>query len=226
MNQSSPPEQPELIRGVGLAGATTLNMIDMIGVGPFITIPADRECGGRTASHARLDFGRRSSPCAMDWYGPSWAQPCQERAAPIATSKKFTDREPWDGCCRSFSSGNFRSAHHCRLPRAVSDCRTMPDICGPDLTARSRNARFISALPGLGALEARVVLMPGTFVAIATCALVVFLLYRRITAVAKIAELLWVGGALAMTWIIVAGFMHFRPRLGIRFPARRLSPVS
>jgi hypothetical protein len=24
---------------VGLAGATTLNMIDMIGVGPFITIP-------------------------------------------------------------------------------------------------------------------------------------------------------------------------------------------
>src|SRR6516164_8464264 len=38
MNQNSPPEQPELIRGVGLAGATTLNMIDMIGVGPFITI--------------------------------------------------------------------------------------------------------------------------------------------------------------------------------------------
>src|SRR5881394_647604 len=29
----------ELIRGVGLTGATTLNMIDMIGVGPFITIP-------------------------------------------------------------------------------------------------------------------------------------------------------------------------------------------
>ncbi len=39
MSPSSPPEQPELIRGVGLAGATTLNMIDMIGVGPFITIP-------------------------------------------------------------------------------------------------------------------------------------------------------------------------------------------
>jgi len=37
------PEQnqsePELIRGVGTLGATTLNMIDMIGVGPFITMP-------------------------------------------------------------------------------------------------------------------------------------------------------------------------------------------
>jgi hypothetical protein len=28
--------EPQLIRGVGLLGATTLNMIDMIGVGPFV----------------------------------------------------------------------------------------------------------------------------------------------------------------------------------------------
>ena len=39
MSRSDASPQPELIRGVGLAGATTLNMIDMIGVGPFITIP-------------------------------------------------------------------------------------------------------------------------------------------------------------------------------------------
>src|SRR5438552_10178038 len=33
-------EQPQqLIRGVGLGAATSLNMIDMIGVGPFITMP-------------------------------------------------------------------------------------------------------------------------------------------------------------------------------------------
>ena len=31
--------QPKLIRGVGVTGATALNMIDMIGVGPFITMP-------------------------------------------------------------------------------------------------------------------------------------------------------------------------------------------
>jgi basic amino acid/polyamine antiporter, APA family len=66
--------------------------------------------------------------------------------------------------------------------------------------------------------------MPGTFVAIATCALVVLLLYRRITAVAKIAELLWVGGALAMTWIIVGGFLHFRPALAFDFPAGAFRP--
>src|SRR6185295_6282311 len=30
---------PVLIRGIGVSSATALNMIDMIGVGPFITIP-------------------------------------------------------------------------------------------------------------------------------------------------------------------------------------------
>ncbi len=37
--QEGDERDPQLIRGVGLAGATMLNMIDMIGVGPFITIP-------------------------------------------------------------------------------------------------------------------------------------------------------------------------------------------
>jgi amino acid transporter len=32
-------EDDKLIRAVGVSGATKLNMIDMIGVGPFITIP-------------------------------------------------------------------------------------------------------------------------------------------------------------------------------------------
>src|ERR1700692_4118095 len=37
-NDGSSPSPP-LIRGIGLVSATALNMIDMIGVGPFITIP-------------------------------------------------------------------------------------------------------------------------------------------------------------------------------------------
>src|SRR5437773_8724030 len=35
----SDPSDGQLIRGIGLWQATALNMIDMIGVGPFITIP-------------------------------------------------------------------------------------------------------------------------------------------------------------------------------------------
>src|SRR5882672_5240908 len=32
-------DNPALIRGIGVGSATALNMIDMIGVGPFITMP-------------------------------------------------------------------------------------------------------------------------------------------------------------------------------------------
>ena len=32
-------ERPPLIRGMGLGSAVLLNILDMIGVGPFVTIP-------------------------------------------------------------------------------------------------------------------------------------------------------------------------------------------
>src|SRR5438045_5400143 len=38
-SQSQPAAAPQLVRGLSLSSATALNMIDMIGVGPFITIP-------------------------------------------------------------------------------------------------------------------------------------------------------------------------------------------
>src|SRR5213079_964978 len=38
-SQSAESSSPQLIRGISLGSATSLNMIAMIGVGPFITIP-------------------------------------------------------------------------------------------------------------------------------------------------------------------------------------------
>src|ERR1700689_4952338 len=35
----STDQSPQLIRGMGLGSAVSLNMLDMIGVGPFITLP-------------------------------------------------------------------------------------------------------------------------------------------------------------------------------------------
>src|SRR5262252_5730011 len=40
ISQASQTEaKPQLVRGIGPVSATALNMIDMIGVGPFITMP-------------------------------------------------------------------------------------------------------------------------------------------------------------------------------------------
>ena len=38
-NPSQAEDSPKLIRGIGLTSAISLNMTDMIGVGPFITLP-------------------------------------------------------------------------------------------------------------------------------------------------------------------------------------------
>ena len=38
-NRDLPEEQPHLLRRFGLLEATALNMTNMIGIGPFITIP-------------------------------------------------------------------------------------------------------------------------------------------------------------------------------------------
>ncbi len=50
--------EPQLVRGIGLGSATALNMIDMIGVGPFITIPLIIIRDGRPAGDAGMDIGR------------------------------------------------------------------------------------------------------------------------------------------------------------------------
>jgi amino acid transporter len=82
-------------------------------------------------------------------------------------------------------------------------------------------------VPLLGSLDVSIVLMSGTLVAMASCAFIVFLLYRRITVIAKMAELLWVGVAIAIAWIIFAGLTHFNAARAFDFPrgAFTLSPA-
>jgi amino acid transporter len=82
-------------------------------------------------------------------------------------------------------------------------------------------------VPLLGSLDVSTVLMSGTLVAMTSCAFIVFLLYRRITVIAKMAELLWVGVAVAIAWIIFAGLTHFNAARAFDFPqgAFTLSPA-
>jgi basic amino acid/polyamine antiporter, APA family len=224
MSQSSPAEQPELIRGVGLTGATTLNMIDMIGVGPFITIPLIVSAAGGPQAMLGWIAGAVLALCdGLVWAELGAAMPSaggsyrylKEIYGPKTLGRLLSFLFIWQ---LSFSA-----------PLAVaSGCIGLAHYAGylaPDLERILAAHTLQLAVPLVGMLEARLVIMPATLVAVATCALVVFLLYRRITAVAKIAELLWVGGALAMAWILVAGFTHFKPALAFDFPhgAFRLS---
>jgi len=77
---------------------------------------------------------------------------------------------------------------------------------------------FHAGIPLLGSLDVATILTPGTLLAMAACAFIVFLLYRRITVIAKLAEFLWVGVAAALAWIIFAGLTHFSAARAFDFP--------
>src|SRR5438067_8332782 len=76
MSQNSAPTTPanvapqKLVRGLSLRSATALNMIDMIGVGPFITIPLIIAAMGGPQAMLGWIFGAVLSMCD----GLVWAE--------------------------------------------------------------------------------------------------------------------------------------------------------
>ena len=225
MSPSETPKQPELIRGVGLAGATTLNMIDMIGVGPFITIPLIVIAAGGPQAMLGWIAGAIFALCdglvwaelgaAMPNAGGSY-QYLKQAYGPNSLGRLLSFLFIWQlsfSAPLSIASGCIGLAHYAGY--------IWP---GLDHTWLSHTYRL--GAPLLGSLEVSTVLMPGTLLAAAACAFIVFLLYRRITVIAKLAELLWIGVAIAIAWIIFAGLTHFSAARAFDFPpgAFKLSP--
>ncbi len=242
MSQNSPAEQPpgppsrsvfarvgaepELIRGVGLASATTLNMIDMIGVGPFITIPLMIAAAGGPQAMLGWILGAVFALCdGLVWAELGAAMPdaggsyryLKEIYGPRSLGRLLSFLFIWQlsfSAPLSIASGCIGLAHYA-------------GFLWPGLERTLLTHTMHLGIPIIGTLEASVLVMPATFVAIATCAIVVFLLYRRITVIGRLAELLWVGVALAVGWVIFAGLTHFSAARAFDFPsgAFTLSPA-
>jgi amino acid transporter len=60
--------------------------------------------------------------------------------------------------------------------------------------------------------------MPATFLAIGVCLFTAFLLYRRITAIARLTKVLWAGVMGTIGWIIFAGLTHFNVHQAFDMP--------
>lgn len=217
MSQSDSADQPELIRGVGLAGATALNMIDMIGVGPFITIPLIVVAAGGPQAMLGWIAGAIFALCdglvwaelgaAMPEAGGSY-QYLKQIYGPKSMGRLLSFLFIWQlsfSAPLSIASGCIGLAHYA-------------GYIWPGLEHTWFTHTFHVMVPLLGTLEVSTVVMSGTLLAMGCCALVVFLLFRRITAIAKLAELLWVGVAIAIVWIIFAGLTHFSAGRAFDFP--------
>jgi amino acid transporter len=225
MSRTDVARQPELIRGLSLAGATTLNMIDMIGVGPFITLPLIVTAAGGPQAMLGWIAGAFLALCdGLVWAELGAAMPeaggsyyyLKQIYGPDTMGRLLSFLFIWQlsfSAPLSIASGCVGLAHYAGY--------LWPSL---DRVWLSHTAR--AAVPLVGSLEISFIVMTGTFVAMAACAFIVFLLYRRITAVAKLAEMLWIGVAVAIAWIVFAGLTHFNSARAFDFApgAFQLSP--
>ena len=217
MRHVTSSQQPDLVRGIGLAEATTLNMIDMIGVGPFITLPLIVAAAGGPQAMLGWILGAffalfdglvwAELGAAMPDAGGSY-QYLKQIYGPNSLGRLLSFLFVWQlsiSAPLSIASGCIGLAHYAGY--------LWPSLEHPLLT----HTIHIS-LPLIGTMEVSLLVMPATWVAIATAAFVTFLLYRRITVLGKLAELLWVGVAIAVGWVIVSGLTHFSAARAFDFP--------
>ncbi len=209
--------EPHLQREVGLWSATALNMIDMIGVGPFITIPLIVAAMGGPQAMLGWVLGAVFAICdgliwaelgaAMPGSGGSYRY-LREMFGPDRLGRFLAFLFIWQltfSAPLSIASGCLGFAHY--------GTYLWP---GLDHTWFARD--FEVGIPLLGPLQARVQVKAETLLAIGTCAVATLLLYRRIGSVGKISKLLWVGVIGTMAWIIFAGLTHFSAERAFSFP--------
>src|SRR5258705_12713420 len=192
------PKQPEphgLIRGFGLLEAAALNMSNMVGVGPFITIP--------------LIIAAMGGPqCMLGWLLGAVLALCDG-----LVWSELAAAMPGTGGPYLYLRESFRRT---RLGEILPFLFIWQFILSGPLEIASGYIGFAQYVGyfwrGMGPAETRLVsLIVGS--------LVIVLLYRRITAVGRLTVVLWIGMLITVLWIIASGLGHFRARVVFDFPA-------
>src|SRR5436190_6211873 len=205
-----------LIRGIGLWQATALNMIDMIGVGPFITIPLIM--AAMHGPQAMLGWVLGALLVSCD--GLVWAElgaTFPEAGGPVRYLREMYG--PRFGKLLSFL---FVWQLTFSAPLSIaSGCIGLAQYAGylwPGLKTVLAAHDFHITIPAVGTTVMAVTISYGTFLAMGAVAFAVVLLYRRITIIGRLASFLWVGVIGSALWIIVSGLLHFDARQAFTFP--------
>ncbi|MBI1806529.1 MAG: APC family permease [Ignavibacteria bacterium] len=216
MQQTS--DRPELlIRGVGLASATSLNMIDMIGVGPFITIPLIVAAMGGPQAMLGWIFGAVLVMCD----GLVWAELGAAMPGSGGSYRYLKQIYNPDGFGKLMAFLFIWQLTFSAPLSIASGCIGLSQYASylvPSLSSILVQHDVQLALPFIGSLGVSITLTTGTFAAAGTCMLAIVLLYRKITIVGRISEFLWVGVMLTIGWIIISGITHFNSERAFSFP--------
>jgi len=205
-----------LVRGIGLAQATALNMIDMIGVGPFITIPL--MVATMHGPQAMLGWVLGALLVVCD--GMVWAE--LGAAMPQAGGPVRYLRAMYPGRAGRWLSFLFVWQLTFSAPLSMaSGCIGFAQYAGylwPSLMQTIMSAKMPIPIPGIGATTIEFTITNGTFLAMGVAAFAVLLLYRRITVIGRMAAFLWIGVVGTTLWIIGSGVTHFSAAQAFSFP--------
>jgi APA family basic amino acid/polyamine antiporter len=210
-------EPNKLIRGVGVTGATSLNMIDMIGVGPFITMPLIIAAMGGPQAMVGWIAGALLVICdGLVWAELGASMPKSGGAyfylKEIYGERKFGRLMSFLFIWQLTFSAPLSIASGC-LGFALYASYAWPSL---GVTLFTKDATL--SLPFLGDLTASISASYSTFVAIGIVIVCVFLLYRKITIIEKFSKFLWLGVMITIAWVIFAGMTNFDPKLAFDFP--------
>lgn len=182
-----------LERGLGLKEAVALNMIEIVGIGPFVVSSlVIKAMGGPQAILAWLAGAVIATLDAFVWSELGAAMP-KAGGTYVFLSEAYGPRK-W-GRLMSFL---FVWQTFLHVPLSVS-------------SASIGFAEYAKYLYPLNAWQAKAV--SGVLVL-----LLIALLYRRITTIGKISVLLWAGVIGTMLWLIWGGLRHFDSRIAFDFP--------
>jgi len=188
------PTSPPMVRRFGLLHATALNMTNMIGIGPFITIP--------------LLMSALGGPQAM----LGWI---------VALITVLCDSTVWSelGAAMPGSGGSFGYLRQGygpeKLGRLMGFLFVWQFVLSGPLEIASGYIGFAHYLgyiwKGITAQQTTLVI---TVIGLVNLAL----LYRRIKSIATITVTLWIGTIVTVIAVIATGAMHFDPKIAFDSP--------
>jgi APA family basic amino acid/polyamine antiporter len=189
-------EEQGLVRGFGFLQATALNMSNMVGVGPFITIP--------------LIIAAMGGPqCMLGWLLGAVLALCDG-----LVWSELAAAMPGTGGTYVYLSEAFRKTG---LGGILPFLFIWQFIFSGPLEIASGYIGFAQYVGyfwhGMGPAETRLVCL-------AVGAVVIVLLYRGVTAVGRLTVVLWVGMLVTVFWIIASGLANFHAKVAFDFPAR------
>jgi amino acid transporter len=190
----SQPQQPGLVRGIGLLEATAANMLNMIGVGPFLTIP--------------LTIAAMGGPQAM----LGWI---------VGAVVAICDGLVWSelGAALPGAGGPYIYLEQAFGPRSLGRLMSFlflwetvfvaPLSTASGAVGFAQYTKFL--IPSLGPWQMKLL-------AAGTCLLMTLLLYRDIRSIGRLSIAMWVVVMGTGAWILFGGLTNFQVSRIADFP--------